>query len=192
LKNERDVFWSDTRLVEESLQGSGEAWFALIEKYKNLIFSIPIKYGFSQEEASDVFQEVCLELLLELPGLREPKALPHWLARVASHKCFNLKRRRERLVAAESAQAETAGLEEGTHMNDEVAREAEREQMLRDALTGLSPRCRDLIGMLFFENPARPYREIADTLGLATGSIGFIRGRCLEQLRRRLEKMGIR
>ena len=44
--------------------------------------------------------------------------------------------------------------------------------------------------MLFFETPARPYDEIAKELGLATGSIGFIRGRCLAQLRKQLEKKG--
>ena len=34
--------------------------------------------------------------------------------------------------------------------------------------------------MLFFETPARPYQEVARRLGLAAGSIGFIRGRCLD------------
>jgi hypothetical protein len=47
-----------------------------------------------------------------------------------------------------------------------------------------------LIRMLFFETPSRPYQEVAGQLGLATGSIGFIRGRCLTRLRRELEKLG--
>jgi DNA-directed RNA polymerase specialized sigma24 family protein len=44
--------------------------------------------------------------------------------------------------------------------------------------------------MLFFEEPARPYQEVAQTLGIATGSIGFIRQRCLERLRKRLLEVG--
>jgi DNA-directed RNA polymerase specialized sigma24 family protein len=43
---------------------------------------------------------------------------------------------------------------------------------------------------LFFEEPPRPYQEVAESLGLATGSIGFIRGRCLEKLRTFLKKRG--
>ena len=66
------------------------------------------------------------------------------------------------------------------------------EQMLREAVMALPPRCRQLIEMLFFEEPARPYQEVARNLGLATGSIAFIRGRCLTRLRRQLEKMGFR
>src|SRR5271155_1959372 len=73
------VAWPDTRLVRECVRGSEEAWSALIDKYKNLIFSIPIKYGFSPDDATDVFQSVCLDLLTELPKLREPKALPKWI-----------------------------------------------------------------------------------------------------------------
>jgi len=34
------------------------------------------------------------------------------------------------------------------------------------------------------------YQEVAKRLGLATGSIGFIRGRCLRRLQRALEKAG--
>ena len=54
--------WPDARLVSECLGGSEEAWRALIFKYKNLIFSIPVKYGFSTDDATDIFQGVCLDL----------------------------------------------------------------------------------------------------------------------------------
>ena len=47
-----------------------------------------------------------------------------------------------------------------------------------------------MIRMLFFETPPRPYQEIAKELGIATGSIGFIRGRCLGKLKQQLENMG--
>jgi hypothetical protein len=43
---------------------------------------------------------------------------------------------------------------------------------------------------LFFVHPPRSYQDIAAGLDLAVGSIGFIRGRCLEKLRRRLEEQG--
>lgn len=45
--------------------------------------------------------------------------------------------------------------------------------------------------MLFFEEPAKPYDDVAKSLGLATGSIGFIRARCLKQMMRALEELGL-
>jgi DNA-directed RNA polymerase specialized sigma24 family protein len=55
-----------------------------------------------------------------------------------------------------------------------------------------SDRCRKMIYMLFFETPSRPYDEVAKELGLAVGSIGFIRGRCLKSLRKALEQKGFK
>src|SRR5580704_10558962 len=86
-----ELAWTDTRLVRECSNGNEDAWDALIEKYKRLIYSIPVKYGFNPDDANDIFQAVCLELLSELPKLRKPKALPKWLIQVASHKCFHRK-----------------------------------------------------------------------------------------------------
>ena len=93
---EARLAWTDTRLVRECLKGDEDAWSALIEKYKRLIYSIPVKYGFNSDDANDIFQAVCLELLTELPKLRKPKALPKWLIQVASHKCFHRRRQQQR------------------------------------------------------------------------------------------------
>jgi DNA-directed RNA polymerase specialized sigma24 family protein len=71
-----------------------------------------------------------------------------------------------------------------------VIHQAQQEQILRDALSALQPRCARMVQMLFFDTPARPYSEIAKQLGLATGSIGFIRGRCLDQLKKQLLSRG--
>jgi len=48
--------WDDGRLVKECVSGNEEAWSLLIEKYKALIYSIPVKYGLPPHEAADVFQ----------------------------------------------------------------------------------------------------------------------------------------
>src|SRR5712671_7443691 len=91
--------WSDTRLVKECLSGNEEAWSLLIEKYKALIYSIPVKYGLPPQEAADVFQATCMELLARLPGLREPRTLPKWLMQVAHHECYPMKRTNQRVVS---------------------------------------------------------------------------------------------
>jgi DNA-directed RNA polymerase specialized sigma24 family protein len=82
---------------------------------------------------------------------------------------------------------ESPGSEESA---DNLVSEFQQDQLLREALSELPPRCRQLVQMLFFETPARPYLRVARDLKLAPGSIGFIRRRCLDKLRERLEKLG--
>ena len=180
--------WPDDRLVSECIKGNEQAWSALVDKYKNLIYSIPVKLGM-YDEAADIFQAVCLDLLSDLPRLREPRALPKWLMQACYHKCVQHRRKSERYVAAGEDDAETSPADSAP-LPEQLLCELEKEQMVRDALSELNPRCEQMIRMLFFEVPPRPYQEIARQLDLATGSIGFIRGRCLDKLKKQLEKLG--
>ena len=188
---ERELAWTDELLVRECRKGNQAAWSALIEKYKNLIFSIPIKFGLPREDAADIFQSVCVDLLSSLPQLREPKAIAKWLMQTSFHKCLRWKKDRLNLVDdPEVLDGErNAGPEE---LPEEMLHQVQREQSLREAITELSPRCRQMVSMLFFEDPPRPYQEVAKELGIASGSIGFIRGRCLKKMREQLEDKGFR
>jgi len=180
--------WNDTRLVKACLSGDEEAWSLLIDKYKALIYSIPVKYGLSRQEAADVFQATCTELLVRLPELREPRALPKWLMQVAHHESYRWKRQSQRTV---SRDAETDLPEPATPaIAESLFQQTQEEQMLREAMAMLTPQCRRLVELLFFETPSRPYAEVAAELGLAVGSIGFTRQKCLERLRVRLDELG--
>jgi RNA polymerase sigma factor (sigma-70 family) len=178
---------SDERLVKECIAGSEEAWCLLIEKYKALIYSIPVKYGLPAQEAADVFQATCMELLKRLPELREPRALPKWLMQVAHHQCYRWKQQQGRLVSRDS---EELPVPETPAMAERLVQETQEEQMLREAMAALSPQCRRMMELLFYETPPRPYAEVAAELGLAVGSIGFIRQKCIERLRRHLDGLG--
>lgn len=185
-----EICWPDARLIRECLDGNERAWSALIDKYKNLIYSVPIRWGLPQADASDIFQSVIADLLTELGDLRDTNALPTWLVRVAAHKCMRRKREQMREVGhgREEPGPEFSTATERTL--EDLLDDARREQILREALYGASLQCRDLIRMLFFEAPTRPYAEVAASLGVAVGSIGFVRRKCLERLRKFLEGSG--
>lgn len=181
---------TDISLIRGCLDGSEQAWADLIGRYKNLIFSIPIRTGISPDDATDIFQAVCLDLLSQLPKLRQPQALPRWLAQVTYHKCLRWKADRDRFSGnAKDEEADLSGSME--EIPETLLYELERSQKIRQILLELEPRCRRLIETLFFESPVRPYREVAQSLGLALGSVGPVRERCLDRLRRLFERAGL-
>ena len=159
-----EIAWTDERLIDDCLKGSERAWSALVDKYKGLIFSIPVRFG--------------------LPSL------PAWLMRTAWHKCIRWKRLQARYVELEPEVA--AGSATDPPMPEELAQEVEAEKILHGAMAELPVRCYQLIRMLFFEMPTVPYQAIAERLGLAIGSIGFIRMRCLKKLQKLLLEKGFR
>jgi RNA polymerase sigma factor (sigma-70 family) len=182
--------WSDDDLVRACLKGNEAAWAALIDKYKNLIYSIPFRYGASPEDAADIFQTVCVELFNELSKVRKTAALRGWLVTVTTHQSFHWKRRHLKRTNLEQTNVDVADIGADAVVPTDIAEGIEREQMLKEATATLSPRCQEMIRLLFYQEPPLPYREVARRLGLATGSIGFIRGRCLQRLQKALKAMG--
>lgn len=183
----REAAAEDEKLVQDCLHGDEKAWGRLIDKYKRLIYSVPVKYGFSPEDSADIFQNVCIDLYTNLAKLRKVESLRSWLITVATHKCFHSKRQKRQDVELDAMEQEVA---EEIAAAPQVMQEVQEEQAVRDAIQKLTPRCAALVQMLFFEQPPLPYNEVAQRLGLATGSIGFIRGRCLSRLQKILAELG--
>jgi RNA polymerase sigma factor (sigma-70 family) len=178
---------SDAALVAECLKGKESAWATLVDKYKNLIFAIPIHYGLSQDESADIFQTVCMDLLVELPQLREPEALAGWLIQVTRNKCFH---RKESLSRSKVQEIGDLDPRDPAPEPENLVSQVQQEQLLREMLSEMPAQCRQLVEMLFFETPPRPYDEIAKQLRVARGSIGFVRRNCLDKLKERLATLG--
>lgn len=178
----------DARLVQQCLSGDENAWNELIDRYKRLIYSVPVKQGLSPQDAQDIFQAVCVDLFTNLDKLRKVESLRSWLITVATHKCYHVRRQHRGDVELDALEQDI--IEEIAVAPNEMLQELEQEQMVRDAVKMLPARCAELVRLLFFEQPPLPYNELARRLGLATGSIGFIRGRCLNRLQKILSELG--
>jgi RNA polymerase sigma factor (sigma-70 family) len=176
--------WEDERLARACLDGDERAWSALVDKYKRLIYSIAFRYHATPSDAADIFQAVCLELFSELPKLRQAGALRGWLITVTAHTALRWRRRAARRDEVERPDVDAAEVGATSPVADHERDAYERAQELREAVSHLPERCQQMLHMLFFEDPPRPYAEVAASLGLATGSIGFIRGRCLDKLKK--------
>ena len=167
-------------LVSRVSDGDQDAWNELIERYAPLVWSICARSLPSREDIDDAAQSVWLLLVENIGGLRDPAALPGWLATTTRRECFRI------LGAAK--RREQGGLEEQVPpgLADSTEQEviaAERDAALRAAFDELQRGCRELLAMLM-SDPPRSYAEISATLGIPVGSIGPTRARCLDQLRR--------
>lgn len=180
--------WQDKHLVAECLRGKEQAWHALVDKYKNLVFAIALKYGLDQDDAADVFQSVWVDACSQLQNLRKQSSVRSWLISVTRHKCYHWRQKQKR--EALRRDGFIADPEQDARLSVEPVPldDLEEHQLVREAIAKLSPRCQELIRLLFFSHPPPRYREIAEQLGLAVGSIGFIRGRCLKKLQKGLER----
>lgn len=175
----------DAILVQKTIKGDAAAWGQIVEKYGPYVHSILRSTRISEADQADAFQYVFVELFRAIPTLKNTDILGPWIKQTALRHAIKLRK----------AAARTEGLPEAELPSEEdfsVEIEAvEISQMVRDAVRGLADQCRKLIVMLFFEDPVRPYAEVASELGISVGSIGNTRIRCLDILQRALKKRGI-
>ncbi len=153
-----------------------------MERYGPLVWSICARFQLSNHDREDVGQNVWLLLVEQLGKLREPAALPGWLATTTHRECLRV------VTAARKSERLGTGLDDALQfvdntIIDEEILMAERNAALRAAFAELTPKCQRLLTMLTSDPPSS-YAEISATLEVPVGSIGPQRARCLERLRK--------
>ena len=113
--------------------------------------------------------------------LREPAALPGWLATTTQRECMRALRASRRHDHAELPDEQLPPDPDAEMIEEEILA-AEREAAVRAAFAELPRSCRELLAMLIGDQQ-HSYADISATLGIRVGSIGPMRARCLDRLR---------
>jgi RNA polymerase sigma factor (sigma-70 family) len=170
-------------LVMHARDGDQRAWDAIVERYAPLVWLICRRYRLADADADDVGQAVWLQLVNHIGQIRDPAALPGWLAATTGRECGRIVRAAHRTSpSGQVPDADDIPDEQAAPPGD-VPLQAERHAALREALAHLPPPCQQLIALLT-EDPPLPYAQISARLGIPVGSIGPGRSRCLAKLRR--------
>ena len=172
-----------TDLVMRARDGDRRAWDAIVERYAPLMWLICRRYRLADADADDVGQAVWLQLVNHIGQIRDPAALPGWLAATTGRECGRIVRAARRTPpSGQVIDADDIPDEQAAPPDDDLL-QAERHAALREALTHLPPPCQQLVALLT-EDPPLPYAQISARLGIPVGSIGPSRSRCLAKLRR--------
>jgi RNA polymerase sigma factor (sigma-70 family) len=152
----------------------------LVRLLTPMLWQLVRAYGLSREAAEDVVQTTWLALVRRGGSVREPDAVLGWLAMTARREAWRVAKLSGRVDTVDVQtldRAAPAGIGPEAHvLADHTSRR------LWHHVAALSERCRRLLRVIAFED--RPdYATLSGELGMAVGSIGPTRGRCLDKLR---------
>jgi RNA polymerase sigma factor (sigma-70 family) len=185
MNSQRNGVVSDQALILHCRQGNAGAWDQLLNKYEDLVYSIPLRYGLSRDDAADIAQITFTILIQSLDGLSEDSRLGPWLVTVARRHTWRLLQRNRREGPSEHLEgtniAESAVLL-GKSDADSIEH-WELSEWLEAGISKVGEPCRELLLALYFQPERSSYAEVAERLDRPVGSIGPSRARCLKRLR---------
>ncbi|MGH3931534.1 MAG: RNA polymerase sigma factor, partial [Pseudonocardiaceae bacterium] len=136
-------------LVKRAMDGDQAAWDRIVERYAALVWSVCRGFDLTGADADDVGASVWFRLLQSLGTIREPAALPGWIATTTRRECLHLLRLKKRQVPVADQDLVRLDVHDAGPGADEWLLVQERHIALRSAFAGLSQRCRQLLSLLF-------------------------------------------
>lgn len=181
-------------LVQAAVDGDAAAWKALVEGLSPLVWSVVRAHRLSDADGHEVYQTAWFRFAQHLGRIREPDKAGSWLASTARNECLKVIRSLTRLQPTDDPQVLDRVSEDRTPEQylidaEDQADEARRIRLLWQEFEELGDRCRQLLRVLM-ASPPPSYVEVSVALGIAVGSIGPLRQRCLRRLRARLDARG--
>jgi RNA polymerase sigma-70 factor, ECF subfamily len=163
----------DAELVRRMRSGDEAAWAVFVERYSRYVYAIATRaYCLREHDAEDVFQEVFARAYAHLESLRSDDAVRPWIGQLTRRLCVD----RYRSTGREEPDAD---VDEGAA--EETIERIHEALMVQQALAALSPDCREVVDRFFCRDES--YRQIAEALGIPSGTIASRISRCLTRLR---------
>ena len=177
------MYETDSELLAGCREGDARAWQQLLDNYERLVYSIPLNYGLTVADAADIAQVTFTIFLQSMNALDDDSNLTAWLATVARRHSWRLLEQRRREEVGTSGDLSEALYAIPSHATRRQLEHDELVEWLVQGMRGLDDRCRELLQSLYFSPQSPSYAEVARQFGIAEGSVGPIRARCLERLR---------
>jgi RNA polymerase sigma-70 factor (ECF subfamily) len=190
---------ADAALVARLRRGERAAYEELIGTYQSVVYGLAFRLLGDPEEARDIAQETFLKAYRHIGTFRGECGIKTWLYRMTVNQASNQRRwwrRRHKgeTVSLDAPRGETAStlgdaIPSNGRSPEQMALAAERQRLLMSALDALKHDYRAAVVLRDIEELS--YEEIAETLDVPVGTVKSRIARGREELRRRLEEMGV-
>lgn len=174
----------ELELLQESMNGNLDAWGEIVRRYRDATYGIALGILKNSADAEDIAQDAFIRAYQKLHLYDMSKRFSTWLFTITANLAKN-RLRRERVLAPLK---DTIPLLGGEDPADAADRDARR-SLIHEALESLDEKYRTPLVLRFYGE--LDYREVADALGVAEGTIKTRIHRGKKALKDRLTAKGV-
>lgn len=166
----------DLKLVEAARNGSQAAYGELMDRYRESIYFMMFKMVRNTDDADDLTIEAFGKAFSRLDQYSPSFAFSTWLFKIASNNSIDfIRKKRIKVTSMDTGYTTDDGeliyLDAKSYTPDpeETIIQSQKVKLMRDLVTKLKPRYRELVELRYFEELS--YEEIAETLNLPLGTV---------------------
>ncbi len=191
---------SDEELIARCRRKDLVAFQQLVERYRDKLMAFIYSMVRNYHLAEDIFQETFIRVYRKADRFRDGYLFKTWLYTIAANLCRDELRRVKRKPTIELDASVTGSEEDGnrTRMESlksggstprEAAGARELEEIFQKELVELSPEHRQVV--IMNRVMGLKYREIAEVLGIPSGTVRSRIHYAIEYLKKKMEKDGL-
>ncbi|MDX9696289.1 MAG: sigma-70 family RNA polymerase sigma factor [Bacteroidales bacterium] len=164
----------DYKLVLLALKGDEKAYAELLDRYKDAIYYMLLKMVNNKSDAEDLTIEAFGKAFKSIEQYTPNYAFSTWLFKIATNNCIDfIRKKKANLISldqnADDQENIGAPLQSDTPDPEEDMIKSQRVALMRDVVSKLKPRYRNLIELRYFKEYS--YEEIAEELSLPIGTV---------------------
>lgn len=166
----------DLALVEKAKNGDQSAYAELMDRYREAVYYMLLKMVKNSDDAEDLTIEAFGKAFDRLTQYSPSFAFSTWLFKIASNNCIDfIRKKRVHLTSMDHAYSNSDGqsikidVPSNTNDPEEVVIKQQKVKMMREVVSKLKPRYRDLIEKRYFQELT--YEEIAEDMDIPLGTV---------------------
>ena len=159
----------DQHYIHLVKEGDTNAFAVLVDRYKDMVFTLSLKMLKDREEAEEVSQDTFLKIYKSLSKFNGESKFSTWMYKVAFNTCLDRLKKNKRSQPV-------AGMDEFTEQEAislinvlDSIEERERKQMIQDCLHWLPGEDSFLLTLYYFEEQS--LEEIAKIIGINPNNV---------------------
>lgn len=160
---------NDIHYINLIIEGNPNAFSVLVDRYKNLVFSLALKMVKNREEAEEVAQDTFIKVFKALHKFKGDSKFSTWIYKITYNTCLDrLKKNKREQHVRSIDEFNSNQIKSLDNILDSMVDE-ERKQTIQDCIRLLPSEDAFLLTLFYFEEQS--LEEIAKVVGLTANNV---------------------
>ncbi|MFP4622052.1 MAG: RNA polymerase sigma factor [Bacteroidales bacterium] len=159
---------SDEYYIERVLQGDHSSYATLVERHKDMVFTLAYRILKSREDAEEISQDAFMKAYRSLKKFRKEAKFSTWLYRIVYNLCVSRLRKNKKQIVSLDDEDKNIDIED-THSKIEQLENEERNRYVNQAIENLNDDEKTIITLYYQDELS--VEEIAEITQLTRSNV---------------------